>query len=210
MSRRARTLVTSFLSMLLAVAILAGATYALFSTQAVIKGHLVAGNMQMKLERLAIKDGNIDNIDTLEWETASKDFTNDSTSNVFSKDGVEDPTIIAKGLIGAKMKISHATSSNVAFEYYVKIVIDESQSDMTLADSLDVVLNTGVGENETKVSASLDKDGVLSTQSSPIKVYTTGSSEFEVIVSLPDVDGEGIMGKHVYFDLVVVATQIND
>jgi predicted ribosomally synthesized peptide with SipW-like signal peptide len=42
--------------MILSIAVLAGGTYALFSTSVTIKGHLQAGNMALKLTRLTLNE----------------------------------------------------------------------------------------------------------------------------------------------------------
>ena len=194
MSKRARTLVMSFLSIVLAIAVLAGGTYALFQTKVGIKGHLVAGNMQLKLERIAL-NGETGN-DVL------KDFTS-TTDNLFSKNG-ETPLIVPGGTYSAKLKISHKDGSNVPFTYYVKLEI-ASGSDATLVDSLTMTLKSGVGVGETVVNAVN-----FSTEASPIYVGTTGASEFEIIISLPNVaDQNSVMSKSVSFDLYVFATQSN-
>ena len=198
MSKRARTLIMSFISMILSIAVLAGGTYALFSTSVTIKGHLQAGNMALKLTRL-----------TLNGQTAEKDFTN-TEDNLFDLVGDSAAVIVPGGTIDATLKIEHATNSNVAFNYYVELVIQSSnvQADINLAEELTMVLKTGTGTSETTYTATENTDGNLSTENNMIPVAKTASSEFKVEIELPQSVASAVMGGEVLIDLIVYAEQI--
>ncbi len=199
MSKRVRTLVMSFISMILSIAILAGGTYALFSTSVTIKGHLRAGNMEMKLTRL-----------TLNGQSALKDFTN-VEDNLFDLAGDDVAVIVPGGTIDATLKLEHADDSNVAFNYYVELVIKSSndQADINLADELDMTLETGTGTNEAKRTATKNAAGNLSTENEKIDVAKGAVSEFKVTVVLSQDVSATVMGGEVLIDLIVYAEQIS-
>lgn len=198
MSKRARTLVMSFISMILSIAVLAGGTYALFSTSVTIKGHLQAGNMAMKLTRL-----------TLNGQSAVKDFTN-TDDNLFYADGDDAAIIVPGGTIDATLKLEHATNSTVAFNYYVELVIKGSNvaADTALSSALEMTLKTGTGANETVKTATKNSAGNLTTYGNQIAVAKGASSEFKVTIVLPEAAVSAVMGGEVLIDLIVHAEQI--
>ncbi len=201
MSKKARTLIMSFMVIALSFSIMAVGTYALFSQTASIKGHLIAGNMQMSLVRTALHG---------EETAIQKDFTN-STDNVFSAaDGEDSLIIVPGGEYSATLKLSHDTASTVGYEYYVEIKLADA-SNADLASFLTVTLSSG----SVTASGTPSSTGIAIAKNAPIKVPTGGESSFTVTVKFNDATTPDeqtklntVMKKNVSFDIQVVATQM--
>ena len=200
MSKKARTLIMSFVVIALSFAIMAVGTYALFTQTATVKGHLIAGNMKMTLTRTHLHGEDI----------TDKDFTN-TDDNVFNSADSEDALIIVPGgTYSATLELAHATASTVGYEYYVEVKLADS-SNADLASFLTVKLESGTVNASGVPSAT----GISIAKNAPIQVATGDKSSFTITVTFNDATTEqeqiklnNVMLKDVSFDIMVYATQI--
>ena len=200
MSKKARTLIMSFVVIALSFAVMAVGTYALFTQTATVKGHLIAGNMQMSLVRTHLHGEDV----------TDKDFTN-TTDNVFSSEDSDGAIIIVPGgTYSATLELAHANDSTVGYEYYVELKLADS-SNADLASFLEVTLTSGTLTQSGTPTAT----GLSIAKSAPIKVETGDKSSFTVSVKFKDATTEQeqiklneVMKKNVSFDIYVYATQL--
>jgi len=218
-----RVLIISNLIILLCMAIILGMTWALFTDTAMVKNHLQAGDLKIKLERtelekITLNDKGYFTTDTYSTDvnaenTAYRDFTGLTKENVFDIQNGE--RIVPGATYVAKMKITN--QGDVAFKYWIQIATqndpENQPSSAELAKQLDVTV-TVLGKDGRTVTKRLDASLFVGSEADAIGVLGINDySEFTVTVKFVDdredetLDNDAAQGKQVYFDLVVHAVQ---
>lgn len=213
--KRVRTLLMASVTIMLCMALLIGGTYALWSKTVSVNNHLVAGNLDLKLERIVLSKTMLDNetgymiekaIQT--EEDAPVDLTTGSDVNVF---GIEESELVVPtSCYEAKMRLTN--NGSVAFKY--QIVIKLIEVDKELAEQLMVSVN---GVENGYLSTFDAQDGQVVVTSTDASAVEKGqATTFRVKVEFKDDSAEGVtsiinnaaMNKKVDFDLIVKAVQL--
>lgn len=209
-----RSIVTiACLSIVLCVALIAGGTYALFSSKTSVTNHLRSGNLTLKLERVGLTKYAYDEASGEYKENvytsgdAYVDFSQATEKNVFD---IARSEVIAPGVwYEATMRISK-DNTNVPFAYKIIVKLNGSKGedgkDNAFASQLRIYVDgapkgylsdyvTAEGGNEISVSS-----GLIG--------LTEGSKEFKVkLLFDPTADNNAVMNSTADFDLIVEATQ---
>lgn len=198
LKNKARTLMVASVMIMLCVGMAIGGTYALFTDKVEVENHLVAGNLNITLERTKLVKNTLNNNGYLQKTeiTTVKDFSSDTNSNVFDIGSNE--FLVPASYYEATMRVSN--NSSIAFEY--DIVIRLTSASNKLAEQMIVYID-GV------------KKGTLSefTESSQLANIGSGtvvpgnSREFIVKIEFASNSGNITQGQSVKFDLAVEATQ---
>lgn len=205
--KKLRNLLLACALVVCVLALLIGVTYALFSDSALVKNHLDAGKLEIKLERTKLTATRLSTstglLEAIPANTEIVDFTGTNKENMF---GLAANEKVAPGCsFTADMRLTNM--GDVAFTYYVEIVLDEALSDAALASQLTVTVTCG----STSVSKKLSESPMLGSASAGIAVVTKGAtSNFTVTVSfdnLVDTTNNLAQSQVVNFDLIVHATQ---
>lgn len=209
--KRVRTLLLASVTIMLCMALLIGGTYALWSKTVSVTNHLVAGNLDLKLERIALSKTMLDN-ETGYMKTVSNtdtvDLTTSSDVNVF---GIEESELVVPtSRYEATLKLTN--NGSVAFTY--QIVIKLIEVDEELAEQLMVSVN---GVEKGYLSTFNAQDGQVVVASADASAVEKGqATTFRVKVEFKDDAAEGVtdiinndaMNKKVEFDLIVKAVQL--
>lgn len=209
-----RSIVTiACLSIVLCIALIAGGTYALFSSKTSVTNHLRSGNLTLKLERVGLTKYAYDEASGEYKENvytngdAYVDFSQATEKNVFD---IARSEVIAPGVwYEATMRISK-DNTNVPFAYKIIVKLNGSKGedgkDNAFASQLRIYVDgapkgylsdyvTAEGGNEISVSS-----GLIG--------LTEGSKEFKVkLLFDPTADNNAVMNSTADFDLIVEATQ---
>lgn len=216
---RVRTLVLACVTLLCCLVLIAGATYALFSTQTSANNqHLQAGTLEIKLERISYEWAHLDaNGFVSDVDRADKnevvDFTDNDEDNIF---GLTDSDWIAPGCYyTAHMRITN--TGTVAFQYWFEITLDDESSEV-FAGQLEVTVEVD-GNSTTKLLTAEDLFYGDATNGVAV-VSAFGSdhdtSDFTITVKFlndtehPEIDNNEAIGKEVSFDLTVHAIQVTE
>ena len=198
--RKSRAIITSAALIILCLAIIIGTTAALFSDQETVVNHLRAGDLDITLERIKLTSTYVNNKGFLESYTTTdiKDFTNETSDNVFALEGA---LIVPQSKYSAEMRVSN--NSDVAFAYWVEIIYT-GMIGVELADQIKVVIDTAEGKM-------LSEGLKVGSETNPIAILGVGdfdtftaSIEF---LDLASVINNAAQGDSVTFDLVVHAVQ---
>ena len=225
--RKKRTLVLSCTIILLCTCIIVGGSYALLSERFDAHSHLVAGKLDIKLERLSLTYPVLTEYGTLKYETddGEKDFSGSTGENVFGID--RELLMVPTSYYEVVMRLTN--KGNVAFDYSVQVKLlndDLKEKDLAFARQLMVEVYAYDGETNGK-GALLDSQPLsnfMDAGKTEITgtMYTKGEVRFVVRVVFPDNPNEGeaeynkdfdnnyAMEGEVSFDLVVTATQRTD
>ncbi len=195
-----RTLLLSITTLALALSLVAGATFALFTDSVTLGNHLQAGTLDVTLTRTNLVTETLDSqgLLTKTEDSADVDFSDSTDKNIFN---ITPTTLIVPGsTFNAELEL--ANNSTVAFNYYIEIVYKGDSED--LAKQLKVTANTG-----TETSAYV-KDGVtLGSKTAPLGTLVKGAKKvFTVEVVFENLSNNNdAQGKNVQFDLIVHAIQ---
>lgn len=208
MTKKHSVLILSFVTVLLAVALVVGATYALFSDSATVTNHLEAGTLKVQLYRYSLESTKLKGGElTTETDDTDKSFTEGTNDNIF---GIEEGDLIVPGCaFTAGMRIEN--NGSIAFGYWVEIVLDGDVADNNLA--LAEQLKLTVTPNGQKAEVQYLSDGLtMGSDSAPVAtVSVDGNATFTVSVefvnSSSDVNNAAQAGQ-VTFDLIVHAVQL--
>ena len=207
MTRRHSILIFSLVAILLALMVIVGVTFALFSDSTKISNHLDAGTLKITLVRESLTGSALADDGTLAAVTDNtvKDFTN-SSDNVFNlKSG---DLVVPKSTYTANMKLNN--NGSVAFGYWVEIKVNGATptgSNLALAQQLKVTVTPAGGNAQ---SSYVDKGLYVGSQSAPIAtVLRNASTTFSVSVMFDDLstNNSAELGS-ITFDLVVHAIQV--
>ena len=206
-TNRKRTLLVSGAVILLCMTIIFGVSYALFTDTESVGNHLVAGKLDITLERTKLTSTYLTSRGFLDTQTNAtvKDFTNNKNENVFDIDGA---LVVPGSKYVAEMKITNnstSTKSNVAFGYWIEIVYT-GKAKIDLADQIDVVVTTTSG-TQKKLSEGL----TVGSSSDPVGILAVGeSASFSVSIEFLDLANNVnnlAQGDEITFDLRVHAVQ---
>ena len=241
-TNRKRTLIVSGAVILLCMTVIIGMTWALFTDTQKVKNHLVAGDLDITLERVELTKKTLTAKGYLKSTTytgtdAYEDFTNttDPNKNVFGLEtdgqGTVTELIVPGSEFVSTMKITN--NSDAAFKYWVKIVCNDADKVVELAEQLiitvytdkngDGTIDTDDTDGTTEGDVSIVKNGLaVGSDLAPIGTLGIGDSEnFIVSVEFDDKgysyvgdvltsDNDVTQGQDVEFDLIVYAVQETD
>lgn len=202
---KTRILLLSCALVVCILALLVGVTYALFSDSALVKNHLDAGKLEIKLERtgltatrLSLETGLLEAVPA---NTDVVDFTGTNKENLFGLDTVNNEKTAPGCSYSADMRITNM--GDVAFTYSVEIVLDKNLSDSALASQLTVTLTCGDTSISKKLSDGATIDGIDA-------VLIGETANFTVTVSfdiLDEATNNLAQSQVVNFDMIVHAVQ---
>ena len=220
MTKTKRSILLAVLTMMLALALVVGGTYALFTDEVPLTNHLVAGKMDITLIRTNLKTTALDRTTGFlvdEEVTDPKDFSLPTTDNVF---GITTETLIVPQCkYVAEMQILNTETpenlvsiSHVAYAYWIEIVFNNAE-DLDLADQLIISVVTKDTDPTVPTEPIYLSQGLkVGSAAEPIGVLALGDSEtFTVSVefeSLPEGLNNTAKGQSLDFDLIVHAVQV--
>ncbi len=195
-----RTLLLSITTLALVLALIAGATFALFTDSVKFENHLRAGTLDVTLTRTNLVTETLDSqgLLTKTVDSADVDFSDSTDKNIFN---LTPTTLIVPGsTFNAELEL--ANNSTVAFNYYIEIVYKGGSED--LANQLKVTVNTG-----TETSAYVKNGVTLGSDNAPLGTLVKGAKKvFTVNVVFENLtNNNDAQGKNVQFDLIVHAIQ---
>lgn len=209
-----RSIITiACLSIVLCVALIAGGTYALFSSKTSVTNHLRSGNLTLKLERVGLTKYAYDEASGEYKENvytngdAYVDFSQATEKNVFD---IARSEVIAPGVwYEATMRISK-DNTNVPFAYKIIVKLNSSKGedgkDNAFASQLRVYVD-GAPKGYLSDYVTAEGGNEVSVSSGTIGL-TEGSKEFKVkLLFDPTADNNAVMNSTADFDLIVEATQ---
>ena len=226
-----RVLVISCSVILLCMAVVIGATWALFSDTEAVQTHLQAGTLDITLQRVELTKTVIDSLGYLETDKVIQkptdptvDFTDTTTftsdKNVF--DIQEGEVIVPGSKYTATLRIENHGS--VACGYWIEIVCSDPELAGALADQVIVSVNDGDGQKIGEglaVGSDQSFIAVLDANKDQSPVSDRNSDTFTVTIEFVDelygydpITGElasendAAQGKSLEFDLVVHAVQV--
>lgn len=213
MTKRMKTLMLSGMTIVLCVMIMVAGSFALFTQNSKNTTHLVAGELNAKLERVALTTTKLNSkgyLVTEEEQTSQDtpvDFTGETTDNVF---GLEDGELIVPcTVLSATMQLSN--DGDVAFGYYIAIVAHEGYETTELAKQIKVSV-TDAGGNELAASQYLSDGLTIGSNTDFIAVVENNqTATFTVTITFEDrTDNNKAQNAETIFDLLVYATQETD
>lgn len=209
-----RSIITiACLSIVLCVALIAGGTYALFSSKTSVTNHLRSGNLTLKLERVGLTKYAYDEASGEYKENvytngdAYVDFSQATEKNVFD---IARSEVIAPGVwYEATMRISK-DNTNVPFAYKIIVKLNSSKGedgkDNAFASQLRIYVD-GIEKGYLSEYVTAEGGNEVSVSSGTIGL-TEGSKEFKVkLLFDPTADNNAVMNSTADFDLIVEATQ---
>ena len=198
----------SVMTVMLCLTLIAGGTYALFSDQVTLTTHLMAGTLDITLERVQLDSKTIDDktgyLKENETNYEIVDFSTPTIRNVFDIDSAH--RIVPGCYYDATLELTNNT--DVAFAYWVEI-INRGSSNIDLADQLSISVKMGEGEEAIEI---LSNGLSVGSASNPIGILTkTESTRFIVGLEFLDLpNNNDAMGQSLNFDVVVHAVQVVD
>lgn len=207
MTKTKRSIVVSVMIIMLAFALIATGSYALFTADAELTNHLSAGTLDITLKRTHLWTHSIDPRTGSMADSENPytlDFSKPNDENVFD---ILPGTLIVPGCsYTAEMQIEN--NSDVPFGYWLEIVFDDSDN-LALADQLYVKVSTVKGATEARLSESA---GLVGKENDPIGILEIGDSQLFTInvefLDLEDVVNNTAMNQSLEFDVLVHAVQI--
>lgn len=212
-----RVLLVSSSIILLCMTIIVGVTYSLFTDQFSVGNHLVAGELEISLQRTHLAYKSLDSSGVLR-ETVDNtvyNFTDRSSNNIFGLHS-GDIRIAPGSYFEADMRIINDNSdeanyySNVAFDYSVSIVL-LNESSMDLAKQMQVTVTDHEGKSTTMRLDEAANGYVFecgTVLAGEVSKDFSVRVEFLDDVDYPDeFDNDLAQADQVIFDLVVSAVQ---
>ena len=211
-----RALLVSSAIILLCMTIIVGATYSLFTDRFSVGNHLVAGELEISLQRTRLAYMSLDDAGYLS-ETVNNtvhDFTDRTSNNIFGLDA-GNIRIAPGSYFEADLRVINDNAenanyySNVAFTYDVTFVLLEGNP--YLANQMQVTVIDHLGNEKTMrldeaVNGHVFEAGTL--EAGEIGQNFTVRVEFLDDVNYPDeFDNDLAKGGELIFDLVVSAVQ---
>lgn len=215
--RSKRSLLIGGSVILLCLCLIFGATYALFTDEERVSNHLVAGDLDVVLQRTYLEYSVLDEDgyfpDPAPRLETPVDFSNVTMAekNIFGLDS-ENLLIVPGSYFDAGMKIIN--NADTAFDYAVSLYMTGDFSE--LADQLKITVTGPDGKTTDYILSEMDdKDAPLFTgHLAAAKAGTESATTFSVKVTFIDDVAEGITfdnddakDNSVTFDLVVSAVQ---
>ena len=211
-----RALLVSSAIILLCMTIIVGTTYSLFTDRFSVGNHLVAGELEISLQRTHLAYKSLDDAGYLREITNNTvyNFTDRTSNNIFGLDA-GNIRIAPGSYFEADLRVINDNSenanyySNVAFNYSVTFVLLESNP--YLAHQMQVTVTDHKG-NETTMRLDEAANGHVfecgTLEAGEVGQDFTVRVEFLDDVDYPDeFDNNLAQGKDLIFDLVVTAVQ---
>ena len=209
MTKRKRSVLLSFTTMMLCLALVVGGSYALFSDQVALTTHLKAGTLDITLERTHLVTRSLDRTTGFLTDGENDeivDFSRPNSRNVFDLENTD--KIVPGCSYTATLRITNNT--DVAFRYWVMVINRETGEVMPeLAEQLRVSVITKDGRVlEGKVSEGLQ----VGTAEDPLNIMAKGDSEsFDITLKFLDLEtNNAAKSQSLNFDIVVYALQETD
>ena len=219
-TNRSRALIVSGGIVLLALTVIVGMTWALFTDTRTVKHHLRAGDLTVSLTRTNLQKTTLNEKGYLVVNdpiTVREDFTDSTDKNVFDIKTDNDGNVIEKIIPGSSFSATMeiANRSDVAFGYWVEIVcVDKSKGE----DLAKQVMITATGADGSVSVA----DGLnLGNENNFLGVLEVGEQleSFTVTVTFDDKGytfengvltskNDAAQDQEILFDLVVYAIQV--
>jgi predicted ribosomally synthesized peptide with SipW-like signal peptide len=229
-ANRKRALIVSGAIVLLALTVLIGATFALFTDTQRVTNHLRAGDLEITLKRTELTKTTLNASGKLVTSAPDKNvlnFSNPTDENMFGL--AEGEKIVPGTKYVAKMRIEN--HSDVAFGYWIEIKLnfegenaltDEELAALKLDEQLKVYIN------DVAQAVTLDQGLKVGSEGNPIgklaKAPTFDANNnpshnlkyfetFVVGVFFEDLDDEInnlAQGQSLHFDLIVHAVQLTE
>jgi predicted ribosomally synthesized peptide with SipW-like signal peptide len=213
-ANRKRALIVSGAIVLLALTVLIGATFALFTDTQRVTNHLRAGDLEITLKRTELTKTTLNASGKLVTSAPDKNvlnFSNPTDENMFGL--AEGEKIVPGTKYVAKMRIEN--HSDVAFGYWIEIVCTNKNGGEDLAKQLKVTVQTD------STSSAFVGDGLIvkGSDGGYVGELLVGSyEEFTVTVEFLDsfvadnniANNDLAQGESLAFDLVVHAVQATD
>jgi predicted ribosomally synthesized peptide with SipW-like signal peptide len=233
-TNRMRSLLISGAVVILALAVVAGMTWALFTDTITIQHHLKAGDLDITLERTKLVTTYLDNSDGFLKPHTNTNLVNFSKpgqtgygENVFDITG--DTLVVPGSKYVADMKITN--NSDVAFLYWVEVVYKIVDADGNVIENPTKDINEELGKQiEVKIDTETKPDKIAELKTSPFvgseedpigilekkdaaenNHYTekfTVSIEFVDDYVYTQYENNDAMDLQVKFDIVVHAVQV--
>ena len=216
--RTKRILLVSCAIILICLTIIIGVTYSLYTDRFIVGNHLVAGDLNISLQRTYLEYKSIDEkgVHTTKVDDTIFDFSDATTDNIFGLHA-GDLRIAPGSYFEAKMRILNDNRSNaqyysnVAFTYSVEIVLVNGSH--YFADQMQVTVTDHNG-----VSTTMRLDEVANGRSFEVGKLLAGEVgqdftvrvEFLDDVDYPEMNNNLVQGEELVFDLVVTAVQATD
>ena len=206
MSKKARTLLLSMVTVCLCLALIVGATYALFSDTFTVNNHLKAGKLEVGLERIGYTTCTLGDDGTLieSEDPAVVDLVEDS-GVLFQMD-----TIVPGCWYEAELRVSN--NGDVAFDYGVRVLwneTDASEKQLALANQIQITVTQGSKQVQFMLDDAEDVDfdePVLAKSEADSDTSQTFTVRAEFVDDTANNEAQG--AEKFEFDLQVYATQI--
>ena len=216
MSKKITSLVISLLAIVACVAIISGATFALFSETATVKNHLQTANFDAKLLRTELTYTQLDANGRLVKHVIDedKDFTGTTSTGIFGE-AIQDLKIVPGSYFEADLILTN--DGEVAFDYVIALELKGVSNELaeqilitvTYADGTATTPNTVVERYLNTCVPDANGDAFIISDKN--MTAADGQSEaFTVKIEFLDLDEEinnEAKGQSVEFDLTVKAVQ---
>ena len=209
--KKRRTLLISCAIILLCTSMIVGGTYALLTEKVVAKNHLVAGTLDVTLERTHLEYTTIDENGQLKVVTNKDviDFTDKTPENIFGLSG--QTKIVPGGYFQATMKLTN--KGDIAFDYTIQVKMQTAMN--AFAEQLQVTLTDAEGKTLVDAEGKPIFDKKLSELGTTQSIDTgsmlkAGVETFTVRVTFLNVDSalnNQAQGQEAMFDMIITATQ---
>ena len=213
MTKRIRAITLSCVTVLCCIAIIIGATYALFTDSAKVTNHLQAGNLKVKLYRESYDNLLLNDQGALatQQNDTRTEITKD-TANIFGLDN-------AKVIPGCELKATFTlqNSGNIEVNYYLEFVVKNGgdatdQSKLNeIADQIWLTVTIG-SDKKTPIKLSQLADNTFGGQDSPLgPIALNGTATFTVELEFRDLDdavNNTAQNQTITVDMIVHAQQV--
>ena len=216
MSKKQRSVLLAVMTLVLCLALIAGGSYALFTDEAMLDNHLVAGTMDITLTRTDLVTYTYEGVKSVENGDYEDDVDfSDVGSNGENVFGLRSEDLIVPDTkYVATMTIANNTEkhkSDVAFSYWIKIAIDGEDAAKALAGQLRVTVKQGADYEESVLLSEADSDGFfVGGESRPVGILPKDTAQdFTVTLEFLDLDvNNEAKSQELDFDLIVYAVQL--
>lgn len=210
MAKKHSILILSLVTVLLAVALVVGATYALFSNSSTVTNHLEAGTLKLQLYRTRHEYTALQEDGTLESKTftgENVDFTDETEENIF--DIKKGDLVVPGSKYSADMRLDNV--GNVAFGYWIEVVLKVDgqlvNPNLALAEQLKITIAPA---GQTQQSKALSEGLSVGSDASPIaKIAADSNATFTVTIEFLNNNSNNAAQQGVVeFDIIVHAIQV--
>lgn len=208
---KVRTLITACVMIILCTVLIVGGTYALWTDTASVNNHLIAGTLDVKLERVSLTKTYLDSttgylVTTLP-DTNVVDFSDNNSKNVF---GFSDygtnkvEKLVPNSSYEATLRLTN--NGDVAFTY--DIIIKLTSETNELAQQLKVFVSNDNGELIDKGYLSDYSNNGLAIIETKTMAKNDVAKEFTIKIVFDDLNiNNNAMNQNASFDLLVNAVQ---